>query len=223
MAEHIDPERDDRVQTEAIKHVADLDPDAPDPAEAQAAKRAIRKAVQEARTALTDEQRAESTEGLTEQLTNLVVARGARSVSCYIPVHSEPDTRPFIAWAHTEGIELLMPSTRPDGLLDWVRDSGEGTVVGAFGIPEPLGEHLSPIAVSEVDLMLVPACAVDEQGTRLGWGRGYFDRNLGSMDQRPPVFAIVNDSEVLESLPDELHDVPVTGAVTPQRILHFDR
>lgn len=194
-----------------------------DPAEIVAKKRAIRKTVQEKRTKLSKRTRARATEGLTEQLSNLVTARGARSISCYLPVASEPDTRPFISWAHEEAIEILMPSTRADGLLDWVRDSGEGTVAGAFGIPEPLGEHLSPLAVSDVDLMLVPACAVDERGIRLGWGRGYFDRNLGSMDRKPPVFAIVHDDEVFPELPAELHDVPVTGAVTPERILHFDR
>lgn len=199
------------------------DADASDAAEIAAAKRAIRKAVQERRAALTEAEVDRATEGLTAQLVNLVTARGARSVSSYLPVPTEPDARPFNAWAREQGIELLMPSTRVDGLLDWIRDSGEGVVTGAFGIPEPLGDHLSPLAVSDVDLMLIPACAVDEQGVRLGWGRGYYDRNLGSMDRRPPVFAIVNDSEVVDSLPSELHDVPVTGAVTPERIIHFER
>lgn len=199
------------------------DADAADAAEIVEAKRVIRRTVRERRAAMSPEQRDAAARGLAIQLGNLVTARGARSLSSYLPVRAEPDTRLFNAWAHEQGLRLLMPSTRSDGLLDWVDDSGEGFVTGAFGIPEPLGEHLSPLAVGEVDLMLVPACAVDEQGVRLGWGRGYFDRNLGSMDRRPPVFAIVHDDEVVPSLPKELHDVPVTGAVTPERILHFDR
>jgi len=189
----------------------------------QARKRSVRGKVQAHRSSLTAQRRSELTAGLTEQLINLVTARGARSVSCYLPIRDEPDTLPFIAWAHREGIETLMPSVREDGLLDWIRDSGEGSVAGALGIPEPLGEHLSPLAVSEVDLMLVPASGVDERGTRLGWGRGYFDRNLGSMERRPPVFAIVFDEELFDELPEELHDIRMTGAVTPSRIVHFDR
>lgn len=188
-----------------------------------AEKRRVRATVRSRRAGLTAERRAELTEGLTEQLSTLVTARGARSLSCYLPVASEPDTRPFLAWAREQGLEVLLPSAREDGFLDWIRDTGEGTVVGAYGIPEPLGEYLSPLAANEVDLMLVPAAAVDRGGVRVGWGRGYFDRNLGSMDRRPPVFAIVYEEELLDALPSELHDVPVTGAVTPERIVYLDQ
>ncbi|MGO2049231.1 MAG: 5-formyltetrahydrofolate cyclo-ligase, partial [Microbacterium sp.] len=38
---------------------------------------------------------------------------------------------------------------------------------------------------------------------------------------RPPVFAVTYDSEVVDSLPRELHDQPVTGVVTPTRTLHL--
>ena len=70
-------------------------------------------------------------------------------------------------------------------------------------------------------LILVPAAAVDRTGMRLGWGRGYFDKTLGSMDRRPPVFAIVYDSEVLDELPREAHDQGVDGVVTPSAIHRF--
>lgn len=188
-----------------------------------AEKRRLRATIRARRAERSAEERATAAEALAGQLSTLVAARGARSVSCYLPVGGEPDTRPFLEWARAQGIEVLLPSAREDGLLDWIRDSGEGTVVGGFGIPEPLGEHLSPLAVSDVDLMLVPACAVDRSGMRLGWGRGYFDRNLGSMDRCPPVFAVVFEDEIVDELPSDLHDVPVTGAVTPERIVYLEQ
>jgi len=194
-----------------------------DVAQISAEKRRVRGSVRETRAAMTAQQLDAARAGLTEQLGTLVSARGARSISCYLPMGTEPDTRPFLAQAIEQGIEVLLPSAREDGLLDWIRYTGEGTVTGAFGIPEPLGEHLSPLAVGDTDLMLVPACAVDRSGIRLGWGRGYFDRNLGSMDHRPPVFAVIYESEFMDALPSEMHDVPVTGAVTPERIVYLDR
>jgi 5-formyltetrahydrofolate cyclo-ligase len=188
-----------------------------------AEKRRIRALVRERRNARDDAAADRARDGLTAQLIALATARSARAVSCYLPVNNEPDTRPFIAFAREHDIEVLLPAARNDGLLDWVRDAGLGTLPGAFDIPEPLGERLSPIAVGEVDLMLVPACAVDLSGTRLGWGRGYFDRNLGSMENRPPVFAVIHDDELFDALPRELHDVPVTGAVTPERVVYLGR
>lgn len=185
-------------------------------------KQRIRDAVRAARAALSERERLAAREGIATQLTALVTELGATSVSCYLPVSDEPDTRGFLEWARPAGIEVLLPAAREDGLLDWIALGDDGVVPGAFGIPEPLGERLSPLAVSDVDLMLVPAYAVDRVGVRLGWGRGFFDRNLGSMDRRPPVYAIVFDTEWVDHLPSELHDVPVTGVVTPSRVATVD-
>lgn len=181
----------------------------------------IRTRIRDSRASISEEESLSEAEGLLEQLQTLVIGRGARSVTCYYPVVSEPNTLLFLEWARQEGLEILLPVSREDGLLDWVSYAGPEAEPGLFGIPEPAGELLSPLAASEVDLMLVPASAVDEQGNRLGWGRGYFDKSLGSMDQRPPVFAIIRDSEVFDEIPTDVHDVPLTGAVTPERILYF--
>jgi 5-formyltetrahydrofolate cyclo-ligase len=54
---------------------------------------------------------------------------------------------------------------------------------------------------------------------RMGWGRGYFDKTIGSMEKCPPVYAVIYDSEVLDLLPREVHDQPVTGVVTPTQTL----
>jgi 5-formyltetrahydrofolate cyclo-ligase len=58
-------------------------------------------------------------------------------------------------------------------------------------------------------------------GMRLGWGRGYFDKTLGSMGKCPPVYAVVFDSEFVERVPREVHDQAVNGIVTPTRIIAF--
>ena len=90
-----------------------------------------------------------------------------------------------------------------------------------LGMPVPLGGIVPPIMVNEVGLMLVPAAACDTGGMRMGWGRGYFDKTLGSMDNRPPVFAVLFDDEIVDALPHEPHDQPVDGVVTPGGIRRF--
>src|SRR5690606_22702476 len=119
----------------------------------------------------------------------LVATHDARSVSCFLSTTTEPDTREFIIGAVRRGIRVLLPITRADGLLDWVvADDIDDVTEGMFGVPEPTGEVLGPIAVNDVDLMIIPAAAVDAEGTRLGWGRGYFDKTIGSMENCPPVY-----------------------------------
>ncbi|MGO1801635.1 MAG: 5-formyltetrahydrofolate cyclo-ligase [Microbacteriaceae bacterium] len=190
--------------------------------EAEQEKRARRIELRAQRRALSDQQRADAASGLTAQLDALVDAHGARSISCFLSTKTEPGTRAFVTGAVQRGIRVLLPITRADGLLDWaIANDSDELAEGLFGLPEPTGETLSPLAVNDVDLMIIPAAAVDADGTRLGWGRGYFDKTIGSMQNRPPVFAVTYDSEVVDSLPRELHDQPVTGVVTPTRTLHL--
>lgn len=179
-------------------------------------KRALRAELRERRQLLSDAQRESAASGVAAQLDALVAAHQARSVSCFLSTTTEPGTHEFVRGAVERGIRVLLPITRADGLLDWaVADESDDVAEGLFGLPEPTGEVLGPIAVNDVDLMIIPAAAVDRAGTRLGWGRGYFDKTIGSMERRPPVYAVIYDSEVLDSLPRELHDQPVDGVVTP--------
>ena len=54
--------------------------------------------------------------------------------------------------------------------------------------------------------------AVDHAGNRLGRGAGYYDRALASVTA--PVCAVVHANELVESVPNEDHDVQVQMAVT---------
>ncbi|MFC4223008.1 5-formyltetrahydrofolate cyclo-ligase [Lysinibacter cavernae] len=184
-------------------------------------KKALRAEIRERRRNAPSTATDELTADLTNQLINYITEHEVTSLSCYLPTNFEPNTRPFLNWAHEHGIRVLLPISRQDGLLDWVVGDGSTETEGLFGVPEAVGEVLGPIAVNDVDLMLIPACAVDEGGMRVGWGRGYFDKTIGSMQQQPPIFAIIFDGELLETVPRDLHDQPVTGVITPTRIVTF--
>jgi len=184
-------------------------------------KREIRAWVRDRRSHLVEDRLAQGRARLTARLSELVLGLGAASLTCFLPARNEPDVDGFLEWARHQGIDVLLPAVRDDGSLDWIRPNGVGSVVGAYGIEEPEGERLGSNAPEGVDLMLVPAAAVDATGNRLGWGLGYFDRALASLSHRPPVYAVVHDDEVLDSIPVESHDIPMDGVVTPDRTLVF--
>ena len=185
-----------------------------------AAKRAMRAELRERRQLLSQAARDAAADGIRVQLDELVAQVGARSISCFLSIPTEPGTRAFVAGAVARGIRVLLPITRADGLLDWSVATPDGDIgEGMFGLPEPIGEVLGPIAVNDVDLLVIPAAAVDRTGMRLGWGRGYFDKTIGSMERCPPVYAVVYDSEVLDEVPSDRLDQPVTGVVTPTQTL----
>jgi 5-formyltetrahydrofolate cyclo-ligase len=185
-------------------------------------KRALRAELRERRRNRTGPERKAATDGFTERLTELTRRLGAHSVSCYLSAPDEPNTRPYLDWARRNGIRLLFPISREDGLLDWTTATpGEDEYIGLYGMPEPVGEPLGPIAINDVDLILVPAAAIDRNGMRLGWGRGYYDKTLGSMERCPPVYGVVFDSEFVDEVPSERHDQALDGAITPTRTVEF--
>jgi 5-formyltetrahydrofolate cyclo-ligase len=186
------------------------------------AKRALRADLRERRQALSQAALERSASGVHAQLDALVDAVGARSISCFLSTPTEPGTRSFVEAAVARGIRVLLPITRTDGLLDWAVATADGDIAeGLFGLPEPVGDVLGPIAVDGVDLLIIPAAAVDRNGMRLGWGRGYFDKTIGSMQRCPPVYAVVFDSEFVDDVPRDVHDQPVSGIVTPTQTITF--
>jgi 5-formyltetrahydrofolate cyclo-ligase len=184
-------------------------------------KRALRAELRERRRIMPSMERDAATAALTEHLERLTGELHAEKIAAYLSRPDEPNIRPFVHWAHEHGIQVLLPVSREDGLLDWAPFDGGEEALDPYGMPAPTSDLLSPMAASEVDLILAPAACVDVSGMRMGWGRGYFDKTLGSMEKRPPVYAVLFDSELVDDVPSEVHDQRVDGVVRPSGILTF--
>jgi 5-formyltetrahydrofolate cyclo-ligase len=184
-------------------------------------KRALRAELRERRRTITSVERASATEAVTRNLEELTSSLGVGSVAAYLSTPDEPNTRDFLRWACDRGIRVLLPISREDGLLDWAPYDGQDEEADVFGMPTPTTEILAPMAINGVDLIIVPAASVDRTGMRMGWGRGYFDKTLGSMERCPPVYAVIFDSELVDTVPSEVHDKRVDGVVTPGGITKF--
>lgn len=67
-----------------------------------------------------------------------------------------------------------------------------------------------------LELIIVPAFAVDEHGFRLGRGGGWYDRALEHRSSTARVVAVCWPWEPTdETVPHEPHDIPVDGVLTP--------
>ncbi|RQP09777.1 MAG: 5-formyltetrahydrofolate cyclo-ligase [Microbacteriaceae bacterium] len=191
------------------------------PDEAENRKRAMRAELRERRRIRTATERERATEALTRHLVQLASDLDVGFIAAYLSTPDEPETRGFLRWADEQGIRVLLPISREDGLLDWAPYDGADEEQDILGMPTPSSELLGPIAINGVDLILVPAACVARDGMRLGWGRGYFDKTLGSMEGCPPLYAVIYDDELVDEVPVERHDMPVDGVVTPGGILTF--
>jgi 5-formyltetrahydrofolate cyclo-ligase len=184
---------------------------APSSSPAAAAKSALRAELLAARRAVPAPVRDEEARALADWMVGL-----SGTVCAYAPVGTEPGSVAMLDALVTAGCSVLLPVVVEGGPLDWAAYSGFGALVPArFGVLEPVGPRLGSAAVRAARSVLVPALAVDRHGVRLGRGGGHYDRTLALVSPGADLIAVVRDSELVESLPREPHDVLVTAALTP--------
>lgn len=150
-------------------------------------------------------------------------ALGRPRVAAYAPLDSEPGGKAWLAAVAAASQQVWLPLSMPGGTLLWASYHGDkATRAGALGIAEPVGPKFNSTVLSGLDVLLVPAMAVDRRGFRLGKGAGYYDRALADLRAGGPLkLAVVRSSEVVEQLPSDAHDVPCDGALTDAGVEFF--
>ncbi|OJZ63137.1 5-formyltetrahydrofolate cyclo-ligase [Mycolicibacterium diernhoferi] len=183
-------------------------------------KPALRTRILAARRAVPTAARAAETKSLQTQISAL--AADAGTVCGYIPVGSEPgaaagDSVPMLDGLSLAGVRVLVPIARTGMPMQWAEYRAGVLVPAPFGLREPPPPWLAPESIAEASVILVPALAVDRRGVRLGRGAGFYDRALPMAAPSARLIAVVRDEEVVDELPAEPHDVPMTHALTPGR------
>src|ERR687887_1020343 len=92
-------------------------------------------------------------------------AAGGERVAAYRPLRTEPGSVELLAELDARGVTVLVPVLLADRDLDWARWTPAGEA-----------ERLGVDAIRAAGLVVVPALAVAEDGTRLGRGGGSYDR-----------------------------------------------
>jgi len=150
---------------------------------------------------------------LTANLTNLFLQIYPKRVAIYLSFGTEPSTELFIEYLLLKGIEVIVPKVINQHELAWYQYTGIGAKASSLGIPEPDEVLHQQTTLEDVELLFIPALAIDRVGNRLGRGKGYFDKELAKVKDIE-VFAICFESEFLDAIPAEAHDRKVTGVVT---------
>lgn len=144
-------------------------------------------------------------------------------VAAYLSRAGEPGTLQTVGMLRAAGAQVLLPSF-PAGssaeAAQWAWYEGPDKLRrGPFGIPQPTGPALSGPVLGKANVIICPALAATESGDRLGTGGGWYDRALAWSDPTAPVVVLLNDNEVLNSLPTVETDVPVDVIITEQRVI----
>ena len=199
-----------------------FDPLTPRPEMEPLSKESLRRAALDARKAfvrtLSDGARARLEQKLAQSLTSLFA--GVSVVAGYHPLGSEISPLLAMEEARAVGAIAAFPCfSNPAKPFRFI--AGDPLEPGPFGIMQPARRH----PVVDPDLVLVPLIAIDGAGTRLGRGKGHYDRALTRLRKSGARLIGVGWAiqRLTETIPADAWDVPLDGFASPDGLELFSR
>ncbi|SFE78310.1 5-formyltetrahydrofolate cyclo-ligase [Nitrosomonas sp. Nm166] len=133
------------------------------------------------------------------------------TIGIYWPFRGEYDPRLIAEYFIRQGASLALPEVigkhQPLCFREWLPDTPMKE--GAYGIPVP-----AETRAVMLDAVIIPMVGFDQQGYRLGYGSGYFDRTLATYYPQPLTIGIAFEMQRLENLYPQPHDIAMHYIVT---------
>lgn len=158
---------------------------------------------------------------IVDYLLGLPEFKSAGSVALYSPARGEVLTDRIFKAASTQGKDVYFPKSDAvdNSILFFKVETLEELSPGLYGILEPDGGG-DKAKAKDIDLIIVPGVAFDHTGMRLGYGKGFYDREL--TDVSSSKIALAFESQILdEALPCEPHDVKMDMLITERGVERF--
>jgi len=169
-------------------------------------KKTLRNMIREKKRAMTPEQIQTASQRLTALFLATEEYKNAETVYGYLPYNQEVRTIPILEQALKDGKRVAVPKVLGDEMRFIYLSDLSKVEKGYSGIPEPVDD--APEADDPTALVLMPGLAFDEEGHRIGYGGGFYDKFLAREPAHPTV-ALCYDFQIVDDLPVDHYDIPV--------------
>jgi len=181
-------------------------------------KRSIRRDVIERRDALSSEERAARSVRIADRALELPEIDRATTVMAFWSFGSEVETAPLLERLHAAGKRVVLPRVEGEDVVAVVYETGDEVLAASFGAMEPTGSVT--VEPGDVDVVVTPGVAFDREGSRIGYGGGFYDRFLPRTRADVAAIAIAFGLQVVdEPLPRGGFDRPVDAIVTEDEVI----
>jgi 5-formyltetrahydrofolate cyclo-ligase len=147
-------------------------------------------------------------QAISDHVQHLCRNRQFTRIGAFWPFGSEVDLRPVVSahpdwqWSFPRVTSTLPPQ------LAW---GTEPLAMGQWGLQEPI---LAQPFLPPVHLLLVPGLAFDDQGHRLGYGRGFYDALLAKLPETVLTVGVGFEAQMHLTIPVDPHDWPVQALLS---------
>jgi 5,10-methenyltetrahydrofolate synthetase len=182
-------------------------------------KEILRKRFRNARQRLEDAERRQLHVEILDRVKRFPLVQRAASLHLYLSMAEEVETRSILRDALSRGKRVSVPAVdaSANALLACELASPDDPMErGPFGIEAP--RERRPVAPESLELVLVPGVAFDSRGSRLGFGRGYYDRFLKNLAAAR--VGLAYECQISDALlPASSDDVPMDFVITERRVI----
>lgn len=149
------------------------------------------------------------------------------SILVYSAIKGEVALDLFIDTAIASSKDIFFPRVDKDHMDFFQIDNTNMLTPGTFGVLEPEGnsKKLCPQTIKNDILILLPGVTFSENGGRIGYGKGYYDRYIAEFCQKYEgnlyAYGVCFEFQVIHELDMESHDYPMDGIITEDRLLEI--
>lgn len=163
---------------------------------------------------------AETDARIVDNFLNTDLYKNAEWIMVYVSFGTEIFTHDLVKKALADGKHVVAPICNISDhtvilseIINFPGDLEEGN----YGILEVRRDCLRIVDPKKIDLVMVPGCAFTEIGHRMGFGGGYYDRFLETINDDCITVALIREDFIFEKIPMDPHDKSVQHMVTEKR------
>lgn len=132
-----------------------------------------------------------------------------QTIGVYVSKEEEVDTHHLIEYLLNHNKVVLVPKTNDKTLTFHQIHSFNDLKKGVFDVLEPVLEDVYPIL--DIDIMIVPIVAYDQDKNRIGYGKGYYDAILKECAY---TIGIAYPEQEIKHIPSDNWDIPLHEIIT---------
>lgn len=178
-------------------------------------KRALRQKMMQIGSEIPEVARVEASRQIAEKVIEFVEQKGFLRIFCYISYRNEVQTHDLLYALQQRGIETFVPCILEEKMWAVRWCPGMPMRKNRWGILEPQKIEIA----KAIDCALLPGVAFGKDGSRLGYGGGYYDRWL--TENSCYTIGICGSWQLQESLPTEAHDIFLNAIFSEKQQIFF--
>ncbi len=184
-------------------------------------KLALRKRYTEKRQTLSQDEVLSLSEKIFENFVSRFQVVENQSVNCFLSIveKSELDTKFFLNYFFEKKIRVFVPKIYKGKLISIEIQKDTVFIKNSWGVPEP--ESNQPSDFKDFDFILTPLLCCDNQGNRVGYGKGFYDDFFKNINSNAVKVGLnfFSPEEKIDDVSE--NDIPLDYLVTPTEVLSF--